>query len=313
MKRFNRWMLLICVILIGVFFTMVPASAAAGKKLVKEYTYKQYIKKNGAWKSNENTGVKHHKDIFKYNKKGDPEKITTKEYLKSGKTKSSSVKIKYTFKKGKKTKRKVYSKITEYKKGVPVSTLIDSEDGYGRSFRYKFKSRYGTEVVFRDIDPNVEEEDINTITMTFKVKTSNGLPVKITGNAPGGFPVTMTFYTTGAKKGLVKKVIYDDTRTMSDGQVEVDKRVFKYTYTVKKGQIVKSVRTCSWFFGYTTLDGDKYSDEGLEKTEYKTEFKFKYTAKKTDNKRSCAMLNDIVANLEQDDAYGRPVLYTYWY
>ena len=76
---------------------------------------------------------------------------------------------------------------------------------------------------------------------------------------------------------------------------------------------MKAVRTCSWFFGYTTLNGEKYSDEGLEVTDYKTKFTFKYGGKKTDQKRSCAMLNDIVANLETDDAYGRPVLYTYWY
>lgn len=301
MKRISKLVLLAVLVVTVTVFMAVPVMAASKGKLVKEYKYKSYTLKDGAWKNHYSS-----KTSYKYNKKGDPIKITEK----VGKA-STSTKYKYTYKKGKKTKAKFSGWTMKYKKGVPVSKSFRDGDGNGRIFDYKFKSRYATFVRFVDIMESDEEGDHDTTLYNFKVTTKKGYPVKIS-RTDEGFPIEMKFYTTGAKKGLVKEVVYDDSRIWSE--VEVDKRVFKYSYKIKKGQVVKAVRKCTATYGHTPLlEGYTYSEEGMEVTKYKSEFTFKYTKKKADKKRCAAMINDIVANTGEFDPYGRPVLTTYWY
>ena len=307
----GRKLLLLCLALAVSLAMAVPASAASNGKLVKEYKYKNYVQKDGKWKSLDGK-IKYYKDFVKYDKKKNPVKFTTKEYYKSKKTKSSSVKLKYTYKKGKVVKRKgAYDNfsdtdnVVEYKKGVPANLRRDSGDGYGRSHVYKFKSRYATYVKFTDIDPNVEEGEDATSIMIFKVKTKDGLPVKITGTTAYGYPAEITFYTTGAKKGLIKKADIDTSIERGD-YIEIDKIVYYYNYKVKKGLVTKAVRKSTHTFGYS-------NEEERTVSKFKTEFSFKYSKTKADKKRYHAMINDIVANLGEYDAYGRPVLYTYWY
>ena len=303
MKRINRWGLFLCLALAVAAMTALPASAAQKSKLIKEVKYKNYVMKSGRWKPYD-ASVKYQVDVIKYNKKHDPVKITTKNYMKSGKVKTRvTSKFKYTYKKGKKATRKEGKDKTTYNKGIPVYRSINHGDGYGRSYKYTFNSRYASKVVFWDWDPNSEDDD--SITMNFKIKMKKGLPVSITGKAPGGFPVTITFYKSGVKQGLVKKLSYDGSRQWDEK--EIDKQVYTYTYKVKKGKVISAVRKCTSYSGYS-------SDKSSMKTSvYKTEFNFTYIKTKTNKKRFAAMINDIVANHETNDSYGRPVLYTYWY
>lgn len=308
---FRKLSLLTVIAFMFLVFTAVPASAASKGKLVKEYTFKNYIMKDGSWKLSHGTGIKYYKISYNYNKKGDPVKITEKSVKKSGKASSSVTKYKYTYKKGKKVKAKFYEWTVNYQKGIPASKSFLDDDYYGRAFHYKFKNRYATSVKFVDIDPNDEGEHDTTF-YNYAVTIKKGFPVKIS-RTDEGFPIEMKFYTTGAKKGLIKEVVYDDSRLLAGDEVEVDKRVFSYSYKIKKGQVTSVVRKCTATFGYTTHNDYEYSEAGLEVTKYKSEFNFKYTNKKADKKRCAAMINDIVANYEEYDAYGRPVLTTYWY
>ena len=136
MKKISRWGLLLCLTLSVVALTALPASAASKGTLIKEVKYKNYVMKTGKWKA-EDASLKYQKDVFKYNKKHDPVKITRKDYLKSGKTISNVTdKFNYTYKKGKTATRKEEQSKVTYKKGVPVLYSIDSGDGYGRAFKY---------------------------------------------------------------------------------------------------------------------------------------------------------------------------------
>ena len=87
--------------------------------------------------------------------------------------------------------------------------------------------------------------------------------------------------------------------------IHVYRDVYKFDYKVKNGVVVKAVRKDSSM----TIANGKTDD----KSDYKYEFKFKYSKIKAGKTRYFAMINDIVANEETEDAYGRQLLYAYWY
>ena len=291
MNKHNLFLLLVLFILIAAAISPASAYAASKGCLLKEYTVNEMVRKGSTWKSSMT-----HKNTISYNKKKDPVKITDK--VNKNKT---TTKFKYSYKSGKKYKRKYSHTTVTYKKGIPQSLYYNMGDGYERSFNYKFTSRYANYVLFKDIDPSVEEEDQIKNEYIFTVKTKKGLPVKITGQS---IPYTCTFYTSGSKKGLIKSAVVDDSIIWGNGEKEWNKNEYKYTYTIKKGKVTKAVRTCKYTYG---------SDNNLKYTNTKDKFSFKYNKTKADQKRYCAMINDVVANSYAEDPYGKPVLFTYWY
>ena len=89
------------------------------------------------------------------------------------------------------------------------------------------------------------------------------------------------------------------------------KRIEKFSYTVKKGVVVKAVRKEA-FAGYDK-DFKRDKSTGMIKYDTKKEYRFEYTKNKADNKRYCAMINDIIAGMENSVVmYYRPI-YVYWY
>ena len=310
-KNIKRVLLLIMMLTFIIFYSL-PAMAASKGCMIKEYQIKQYYKTNGSWKSGEDAGTKYHKYRISYNKEGDPVTITDRAVLTSGKTSSNgTTSFKYTYKKGKTVKRTSGGHVVKYKKGVPSKETWKGEEGNKNSVRFKYKNRYATSVKTYKEASSSEDNDTNQ-TLTFKVSAKNGLPVKITGkegndiSPPGIITYTITFYTSGAKKGLVKEAVREltiDYHMNEDTWVYRD--AYKFSYKVKKGLVTKATQTGSLT---TTANGKENNREDV-----KNVFTFKYNNTKVSKKRYCSMINDIVANELGADSYGRLLLYTSWY
>ncbi len=286
--------------------------AASKGNLIKEYQIKQYYKSKGSWKSGETVGTKYHKKSISYNKEGDPVKIKDEAVLTSGKTElCGRTSFKYKYKKGKTVRKTFDSHTVNYKKGVPLKDIWKDEEGYNHAVSYKYKSRYAESVKTYAEGTDSDEGDTNT-TVTFTVTTKSGFPVKITGKEgsgiepPGTITYTVTFFTGGAKKGLVKKAVREQTIDYHMGEdIHVYRDTYKFSYQIKKGLVTKAVQKGL----LTTTNNGKE----IKREEEKNEFKFKYYNTKTDKKRYCSMINDIVANELGADSYGRLLFYTYWY
>ena len=297
MKGLNRIAILLCLALVTTAFMAVPASAASKGKLVKEHKYKVSYYKKGKWT---NRGVKYYLDKYKYNKYGDVSAITYK-YCKSKSKKAkttSTYKLKLTYKHGKLVKESYenddYYSCTEYRNGVPVRDEWYGLDDKGTKER-TYKARYlETE---KETSISWDDDEPYTRTTNYDIQVKNGYPVKIT-HENWSEKLIVTFYTKGAKKGLVKKTVWTEYEYDGDDKVEDRYSVFKYSYKMKKGLVrsytVKAVQT--HFNGKV----DKYKQTGT----------FKYTKKKAGAKRYRSMINDIVSECRCDGA--NTYLYTYW-
>ena len=297
MTIISKLTLLLCLALVITAFTAVPASAASKGKLVKEHKYKVSYLKKGKWT---NKGTKYYLNKYKYDKHGNLTAFTHKyRTSKSKKLKTGYTnKYKLTYKKGKLVKESYdwdegYS-FTEYQNGTPVRYEVHDYDGT-TTIESTYEARYlqSEKVTVTDW----ESDEPYTYTNNYDIQTKNGYPVKIT-HENGSEKLIVTFYTKGAKKGLIKKTIWTEYEYDGDERIEDRYSVFKYSYKMKKG-LVRS---------YTVNAVQKHFDGKVDK--YKQNGTFKYTKKKAGAKRYRLMINSIVAVCRCDGA--NTYLDTYW-
>ena len=89
------------------------------------------------------------------------------------------------------------------------------------------------------------------------------------------------------------------------------KKIEKFSYTVKKGVVVKAVRKEASAGNGEVFERDKST--GKIKYNTKKEYRFEYTRNKADNKRYWAMINDIIANMDNPVVMYYEPIYVYWY
>lgn len=317
MKKFNKLALLICFALVITAFSAAPAMAKSKGKLVKKCHVKELSYYKGKWEPKD-PEEKEYAYIFNYNKKKDLVKISKEYVYKKGKPEKVTLhSFKYKYKNRKKIRRKESVKhegvyYIDYKNNVPVKKYDDFEivDGggeFGVPVGYeeflKYKSRYLTYSKYVEYS-NDEQGKLGTLVFVdrYSVKTKKGFPVKITEKGNDGL-YRIKFYTKGPKRGLIKEFLM--------GGNGHGKRIEKFSYTVKKGVVVKAVRKEA-FAGYDK-DFKRDKSTGMIKYDTKKEYRFEYTKNKADNKRYCAMINDIIAGMENSVVmYYRPI-YVYWY
>ena len=291
---FRKLAILTILSLIVSALLIMPASAASKCKLVKEHKYKISYYKNGKWTSK---GIKCYLAKYKYDKHNNLCAVTHQHRsTKSKKLKTDYVnRYKLTYKDGRLAKStdeydEGYS-ITAFQNGVPVRTEYSGWDFTGnREYTYKaryLKSMKNTYMDWESDSPSVE-------TTEYDIRTKNGYPVKIT-KQKGAYSdeVVITFYTSGVKKGLVKKIVvkeYED----DEGPFLYKRSEYKYSFKMKKGS-VKS---------YTLKIKEVYTNGPIKK--YKQTGTFKYSKRKTRDKRYRSMINQVV-----DDGWSNEIR-TYW-
>lgn len=283
MKEFRKLTCLLCLALAITALLAVPVSAVSKGKLVKEHKYKLSYYKNGKWT---NRGIKYHLYTHKYDKHNNRIAVTYK-YRKTKSTKLKhgyTTKYKLTYKKGKLAEKHWGNDesyvTTKYKNGIPVSYKYSYLDSYGTGVN-TYKARYlNTQV---ETVNDWEADEPYTVTTGFDIQTKDGYPVKISNSNKNNWHYSvLTFYTTGSKKGLLKKAIVKEYEYDEGKRFLEYRSVFKYSYKMKKG-VVKS---------YTAVQTQTYSDGHVYKA--KQTGTFKYTKKKASDKRYCSMINDIV-------------------
>lgn len=295
MNKINKLAVLLCLTLLVTTFAAVPSSAASKGNLVKEHKYKTSYTKKGKWT---NQGIKYWITKFKYDKHNNVYAIIPKYRRSKGKKleKSYTTKYKLTYKKGKLVKlSEDYGDgwfVEEYENGIPVHIRYGDLDCDGTK-ENTYKSRYLK--FYKDICNDYECDEPIITTESFDVQTKDGYPVKITSK--DNDKTRLTFYTTGSKKGLIKKAVMKYYKWHKDKVVEDYRTVYNYSYKIKKG-LVRS---------YTVKAVQKYSSGSIKKG--KRTGTFKYTKKKAGSKRYCSMINDIVTNF---GCGGQPFLRTYW-
>ena len=280
MKGISKLVLLAVLVFVVTVFMAAPVMAASKGKLVKEHKYKISYYEKGKWTTK---GYKYYVNKYKYSKKGDLAAVTNKSRKNGKKEKTQWIeRYKLTYKKGKLYKsdfnEESYSSTTYYKKNVPIREEYSDDDGSGIA-EFTYKSRYLSrrDTTFNYSDEEYGDPDTPSITtVEYDVQTKDGYPVKISRtDADYEYRTVVTFYTKGAKKGLIKKAV----EKSDDGY----RHEFKYSYKIKKGQ-VKS---------YTIKDTETVSSGKVYKI--KQTGTFKYTKKKAGDKRYRSMINTILS------------------
>lgn len=284
-KRAGKLAVITCFVLITALMVAAPVMAKSKGKLPKNIKYESYNFKTKSWITE---NQKYDMASFKYNKKGDPVKITVQRVFKNN-TKEGLYSSKFNYKyKKKKIKSRTekdpgncMESILSYKKGVPYYENTDN-DGYKSYHNYKFKGRYLAQDSYKLYDGDGEMSDSDVI--KYNVKLKKGYPVKITCKrmiADGPESTVCNFNKKGKAKGLVKTIVRDTPDYKSS---------YNYKYKFKKGRV--SVVTKN----YTAIVKSDNS-----KTKYKERITYKYNKKSINAKRYGSMINGTVAGILRTD------------
>ncbi len=260
--------ILLAVAMVATLCMTGSAMAKAKKqtyKALKSVTVKYYVEGLIKWRTSEIIN-------FKYNKQGDPIKITEK-----GEYRDYITENKFTYKKGK--KKSLVSKISIIEHDAPsidctethkisynkngqrvkdTKTINDFGEITERVYKYKYKKGYVT----REI---CENSDVGNY--KYNIKFKKGLPSKITS-----YHIEDSKWTEGSAAIFNKYGFYKKT------SLSVDWIIQKYKYKTKNGLVVKAARD----YHENNVEYD------LDNTYIYT---FKYTKKKISKKTYRNMIN----------------------
>ncbi len=257
--------ILLAVAMVATLCMTGSAMAKAKKqtyKALKSVTVKYYDEDAKKWETSRTVN-------FKYNKLGDPIKITDKTEhhdriivnkfkYKKAKKKSLVSKDTFDYHSSAVIKEKNTHKISYNKYGLRVKdnkNIFYFGEYVDRVVKYKYKKGYVT---------NVNGTDDS---WKYNIKFSKGLPTKITSYYKEGSKWEETSNATFNKLGLYKKITYSEGRKRNN-----------YMYTVKKGLVTK----------VEAIQEDNLSGE---KETSKQIYTFKYTKKKISAKNYKNMIN----------------------
>ena len=262
----------LCAVIAIAFSAAVPGNQAlaASKKKAPTKVTEYYKNDSGKW-------VKSSEITYKYNKKADVVKTARTVFYDDGDKHTASIKLKYTYKKGKKTKATgkgtaSYEKYTfKYDKKNRLTKISESYEDGADTYSY-FYGKKGYLKTVKAKTSNTEYTHRST-TYNYAVTLSGSTASKIVISGKDfygdSFKIQQTFYGDGLMKTYVDRYDY----------------VYNYTYK-KSGGLVKERY-------------ESYTDDEGNKREYKTVYTYGKT--KVKNAKYVKIINlderIVVANL----------------